>query len=58
MLICRGGNGMAGHKEIAFEGYSCCPMCKDREAMAGKVADLIEKIAELEMIIAKLEVDR
>ena len=41
--ICGGGRGVAGHKEIAFEGQFC-PWCKDREAMACKVADLMEEI--------------
>jgi hypothetical protein len=57
MEICRGGRGVAGHTGIAHEGQFC-PWCKDREAMAGKVADLMQKIEDLEMIIAKLEVDR
>jgi hypothetical protein len=43
MEICRGGRGVAGHKEIAHEGLTC-PWCKDREAIAGKIADLMEEI--------------
>jgi hypothetical protein len=52
--MCRGGRGVPAHKEISFEG-DMCPWCKDREAMFGKVADLMEKISDLEVIIAKLE---
>jgi hypothetical protein len=43
MEICRGGRGVAGHTGIAHEGLTC-PWCKDREAIAGKIADLMEEI--------------
>jgi hypothetical protein len=44
MEICRGGRGVAGHTGIAHEGLTC-PWCKDREAMAGKVADLMDELS-------------
>jgi hypothetical protein len=54
MEICRGGRGVAGHKEIAHEGLTC-PWCKDREAIAGKVADLMDELSLLRGEIKELE---
>jgi hypothetical protein len=54
MEICRGGRGVAGHTGIAHEGFTC-PLCKDREAMAGKVADLMDEISLLRGEIKELE---
>jgi hypothetical protein len=48
--ICRGGNGLPGHKDIVFEGQFC-PWCKEISAENVELTKLKE---ELEALKSKL----
>ncbi len=56
MNICRGGNGRPAHKPMAYNDDfgADCPFCIMREDMAGQIAELKEKIEELNEEIKKL----
>lgn len=41
------------HPEICYDAYSC-PLCKDREAKEAEIAELKDKIDELNGIIIGL----
>lgn len=57
LWICRGGRGVPGHREIIVfdENLHGCPLCKEREKMAGEIESLKDDLAALKEILAEKE---
>ncbi len=56
MNICRGGKGEKPHSPVVYDDDfgKCCPFCIMRENMACQIAELKERIEELNAEIKKL----